>query len=68
MLILSVFCVESYEGSFTKKYQDHIPCSFAYKLVCVDDRFSNPIVAYRGENEAIFEEYVYCKKIMKKEN
>ena len=24
--------VESYEGSYTKKYQDHIPCSFAYKL------------------------------------
>ena len=29
--------VESYEGSYSKKYQDHIPCSFAYKLVCVDD-------------------------------
>ena len=24
--------------SYTKKYQDHIPCSFAYKLVCVDDK------------------------------
>ena len=24
--------VECYEGSYTKKYQDHIPCSFAYKL------------------------------------
>ena len=23
--------VESYEGSYTKKYQDHVPCSFAYK-------------------------------------
>ena len=31
--------VECYEGSYTKKYQDHIPCSFAYKVVCVDDRF-----------------------------
>ena len=31
--------VESYEGSCSKKYQDYIPCSFAYKLVCVDDRF-----------------------------
>ena len=29
--------VESYEGFYSKKYQDHIPCSFAYKLVCVDD-------------------------------
>ena len=26
--------VESYEGSYSKKYQDHVPCSFAYKLVC----------------------------------
>ena len=24
---------ESYGGSYSKNYQDHIPCSFAYKLV-----------------------------------
>ena len=64
--------VESYEGFYSKKYQDHIPCSFAYKLVCVDDKFSKPIVVFRGENaaykffEAILEEYEYCKKLMKK--
>ena len=23
-------------ASYTEKYQDHIPCSFAYKVVCVD--------------------------------
>ena len=63
--------VESYEGSYSKKYQDHIPCSFAYKLVCVDDRFSKPIVICRCENaaykfiEAIFKEHQYCKKVMK---
>ena len=62
--------VESYEGSYTKKYQDHIPCSFAYKVVCIDDRFTKPIIIYRGENaayefiKAILEEYKYCKKIM----
>ena len=44
--------VESYEGSYSKKYQDHIPCSFAYKLVCVDDKFTKPIVVFRGENAA----------------
>ena len=44
--------VECYEGSYTKKYQDHIPCSFAYKLVCVDDKFSKLIVVFRGENAA----------------
>ena len=36
--------VESYEGSYSKEYQDNIPCSFAYKLVCVDDKFSKPTV------------------------
>ena len=57
--------VESYEGSYSKKYQDHIPCSFAYKLVCVDDKFTKPIVVFRGENaaydfvKAIFKEYQY---------
>ena len=44
--------VESYEGSYSKKYQDHVPCSFSYKLGCVDDKFSKQIVAFRGENAA----------------
>ena len=49
--------------SYTKKYQDHIPCSFAYKLVCVDDKFSKDVVLCRGKNAAfkfiqcIFKEY-----------
>ena len=34
------------------KYQDHIPCSFDYKVVFIHDRFSKPIVAFRGENAA----------------
>ena len=61
---------EIYEGSCTKKY-DHIPCSYAYKIVCIDDRFSKLIVIYRGENaayefiKAILKEYKYCKKIVK---
>ena len=55
-----------------KKYQDHITCSFAYKVVCVDDRFTKPIVVYRGENEtyefikAILKEHKYCTKVMNK--
>ena len=44
--------VESYEGSYTKKYQDHVLCSFAYKVVCIDDRFTKPIVVFRGKNAA----------------
>ena len=64
--------VESYAGYYSKKYQYHIPCSFACKLVCVDDEFTKPIVVFRGENtdyefiKAIFKEYQYCKKVMKK--
>ena len=42
--------VESYEGSCSKKYEDHNPCSFAYKLICVDDKFSKPIAVFRDEN------------------
>ena len=64
--------VKIYEGSYTQKYHEHVPCSFAYKVVCIDDRFSKPIVVCRGENDAyefikaILEEYKYCKKTMKK--
>ena len=28
---------EIYEGSCTKKYHDHVPCSYAYRIVCIDD-------------------------------
>ena len=40
--------VEYYEDSYIKKYQDHFPCSFAYKIVCIDDGFTKQIVVYRG--------------------
>ena len=60
--------VESYESFYSKEYQDHVPCSFAYSLICVDDEFTKPIVVFRGENaaykfiEAILKEYEYCEK------
>ena len=38
--------------SCTKKYQDYIPCSFAYEVVCVDNRYSKKIVLYR-ENDVV---------------
>ena len=40
--------VAIYEDSYTNKYHDHVPCSFDYKVVCIDDKFSKPIVVYRG--------------------
>ena len=57
--------LEVYEGFYTKKNQDHVPCSFAYKVVCIDDMFTNPIIVFRGENaayqfvKAILKEYLY---------
>ena len=65
-------CFSYEEISFTKKYQDHIPCSFAYKVVCVDNKFSKDVVLYKGKNavfkfiNCIFKEYGYCRSVMKK--
>ena len=28
------------EESYTNKYQKHVACSYGYKLICVDDKFS----------------------------
>ena len=45
---------------------------FCYKVVCFDDRFSEPIVVFRDKYaafefiKAILKEYEYCKKVMKK--
>ena len=57
---------------YTKIYQAHIPCSFSYKVACVDDKFSKPVLLYKEKNlfnksiEAILKEYDYCKKMIKK--
>ena len=58
--------VESYESSYSKKYQDHITCSFACKLVCVDDKFSKPIVVFRGKN--VTYEFIKGKQFLKNIN
>ena len=58
--------------SYTAKYQDHLPCSFAYKLVCVNYKFSKDVLLYRGKNavykfiQSIFKEYSYCRSVIKK--
>ena len=50
-------------GSYTEKYQ----CYLQFYSVCINDRFSSPVVLYRGKNavntfiEAILKEYDYCK-------
>ena len=60
------------KGSYTEKYPYHIPCRFPYKVACVDNKFSKDVVLYRGKNviykfiKAIFKEYKYCRKVIKK--
>ena len=59
---------ECYEGTDTKKSHEHVPCSYAYKVVCIDDKYSKSIAVYRGVNTAyefiksILKEHKYCKK------
>ena len=46
--------------------------SFAYKFVCIDNKFCKPVVLYRRKNalykviNVILEEYCYSKKVIKK--
>ena len=55
-----------------KNYHNHVPCSFAYKTIHIDNRFTKPIGVYRGENaayefiKAILKEYWYRKKVIQK--
>ena len=66
MVILSVFLkklsvIECHSNSsYTEKYQDHIPCSFAYKVVCIDNRFSKKVNLYKGKNGV----YKFIKAIL----
>ena len=53
-----------------KKYQEHVSCSFSYKVICVDNKFSKKIVLYREKDavnkfiKSIINEYNYCRKVM----
>ena len=38
--------------SCNNKYWEHIACSYGYKLVCVDDKFSKTFKSYLGEDAA----------------
>ena len=55
-----------------RKYQDHVSFIFAYKVVSIDDWFTNRIVIDGCINaayefvKAFLKEYKYCKKIMSK--
>ena len=60
---------------YTEKYQAHIPCSFVYNVVCVDNKFSKSVAFYREKKwknavyrfiETILKEYDYFRGVMKK--
>ena len=37
------------EEFYTSKYQKRIACSYNHKLICIDDKFSQPFKAYLDE-------------------
>ena len=41
---------ENPNESYTNKYQNHAPCSYGYKSVCVYDKFRKPFKSYLGED------------------
>ena len=59
-------------SSYTRKYQDHIPFNFAYKVVCVDNKFNKKVVLHKGKDavyrfiKSILSEYNHCKKVTRK--
>ena len=53
LILKEVKSSDKNNSSYTEKYQDHLPCSFAYKVVCVDNKFSKKVIIYRGKN-AVF--------------
>ena len=71
-LLKGVKSSDKNNSSYTRKYQDHIPCSFAYKVVCIENKFSKRAALYTRRNavyrfiEAILKEYNYCKKVIKR--
>ena len=54
------------------KYQKHIACSYGYKLICVDDKFSMFFKTYLDKDavynfsNSMIEEGKYCSEVMKK--
>ena len=60
------------EETYTNKYQKHIACSYGYKLVCVDDKFSKPFKKYLVKDavynfiNSMTDESKYCSDILTK--
>ena len=63
---------QNLNGSYTNKYQKHVACSYGYKLVCIDDKFSKPFKSYLREDavynfiSSMIEESKHCSDLMNK--
>ena len=61
---------QNLEESCRNQYQKHIACSYGYKLICVDDKFSKPFQIYLGKDavynfiNSTIEESEYCSDVM----
>ena len=60
------------DESFANKYQKHVTCSYGYRLLYVDDTFSEPFKSYLDENviyyfiNSMIEKSKYCSNVMEK--
>ena len=58
--------------SYTNIYQKYVACSYGYKLICLDHKFSKPYKSYSGEDAVynfinnMIDESNYCSEVMKK--
>ena len=58
--------------SYTSQCKKHVTCSYGYKLVCVDDKFSKLFKSYLGQDavynfiSSMIEESEYCSDVMKR--
>ena len=50
VLVLENTAKQNPHELYTNKYQKHVTCSYGYKLVCIDDKFSKPFKSYLGED------------------
>ena len=63
---------EASEKTFSHEFQNHEACGFAYKVVCMDPRFTKDTYVYRGPDAGreflrkILEEEKVCQDIIKK--
>ena len=48
-----ILLIETKKISYTEKYQNHIPCSFAYEVACIDNKFNKQVALYREQMQFI---------------